>query len=575
MDGWNYWASNRISRRTALRGAGAAGLGLAGAALIGCGDDEPEATATGTAPPSGGTSTPAPTGTQPPAAGEPRFGGQIARSGTTNRTGFNPVKNWQDANYGVGIHVYDRMLSSRFNDDLHVLEAAESIELPDDLTVIYTLKEGLVYQDRAPVNGRAVESEDVVVAQDYAREEPAAQDASFIRIYQESVETPDDRTVIYHLTQPSAYLFAGTQLGHAVSQCLIPRELVSMGPDFDLHEPIGSGPYQLKDYTMEVRYEYERNPTYREAPLPYVDSHVYLGIGGDVTAIEAAFRAKQINAWNYPTSDISERIIADLGDEIVAEEFLAIAQHTRNMSNARPVFQDIRVREAFYRWFEPQPYIDLAANGAAVKCNGMLAEGLAAYRMQPEETAEFLRYDPEAARQLLDAAGFDFNHTYELTAITGAFNESTLQVFEQQIAEVGITNVAYKVAPFSEWGPGITKTGDYDFNLVTYAALDTPHTPLRLMHTEANNINDSWSLDDPEINAMIEETERITDQEEQVAKVKELQLLMFSKYQNATQCITQVNTALRYAEIQNWNEGSSEQVYPIHTHYQIGAWIDA
>ena len=38
----------------------------------------------------------------------------------------------------------------------------------------------------------------------------------------------------------------------------------------------------------------------------------------------------------------------------MAEAFLASAQHTRNMSNARPVFQDIRVREAFYRWFDAE-----------------------------------------------------------------------------------------------------------------------------------------------------------------------------------------------------------------------------
>ena len=61
------WRSTRVSRRRALQGAGAVGMGLAGAALIGCGgDDEPSngggggggggatATSTGTAAPSGG-----------------------------------------------------------------------------------------------------------------------------------------------------------------------------------------------------------------------------------------------------------------------------------------------------------------------------------------------------------------------------------------------------------------------------------------------------------------------------------------------------------------------------------------
>ena len=40
MDGEkNYW-SNRVSRRTALRGGAIGAAGLVGAALIGCGDDD-------------------------------------------------------------------------------------------------------------------------------------------------------------------------------------------------------------------------------------------------------------------------------------------------------------------------------------------------------------------------------------------------------------------------------------------------------------------------------------------------------------------------------------------------------
>ena len=41
----NYWTRNRISRRAALRGVGLGVAGLAGAALIGCGDEDEDTTA--------------------------------------------------------------------------------------------------------------------------------------------------------------------------------------------------------------------------------------------------------------------------------------------------------------------------------------------------------------------------------------------------------------------------------------------------------------------------------------------------------------------------------------------------
>ena len=36
----NYWTRQRVGRRSMVRGAGLASVGLAGAALIGCGGDE-------------------------------------------------------------------------------------------------------------------------------------------------------------------------------------------------------------------------------------------------------------------------------------------------------------------------------------------------------------------------------------------------------------------------------------------------------------------------------------------------------------------------------------------------------
>src|SRR5690606_40377047 len=121
--------------------------------LIGCSDDDGDGTST----PGAGTSTPgastpgASTGTATAsatgAAGEPRPGGSMTTTGTIPGESFNQVVNFWDANYGSGINIYDRLLSSRLGSPGYVLEAAESVELVDDVTVVFKLKEGMVYQD--------------------------------------------------------------------------------------------------------------------------------------------------------------------------------------------------------------------------------------------------------------------------------------------------------------------------------------------------------------------------------------------------------------------------------------------
>jgi ABC-type transport system substrate-binding protein len=137
-----------------------------------------------------------------------------------------------------------------------------------------------------------------------------------------------------------------------------------------------------------------------------------------------------------------------------------------------------------------------------------------------------------------------------------------------------MNNFTYKILPFSDWGPNITKTGNYDFNCVTYSALDTPQTPLRLHHTNSNNINDSWSLNDPEIDALIEESERLVDREANIAKVKEVQLELLKRYSHASQIYTPIVRPLQWAYLKNWWEGSGAKTWLVHSNYQTGAWVD-
>ena len=43
-DETNYWRRKSLSRRSVMRGAGVAGVGLTTAALVGCGDDDDDTT---------------------------------------------------------------------------------------------------------------------------------------------------------------------------------------------------------------------------------------------------------------------------------------------------------------------------------------------------------------------------------------------------------------------------------------------------------------------------------------------------------------------------------------------------
>jgi peptide/nickel transport system substrate-binding protein len=560
-----YWTRRPLSRRGMIRAGGLAGAGLAGAALIGCGDDDedpPPAAATPAAP---GT-TPAAT---PDADGDgPRSGGTLGMMNAIPQAHFNPITNPAGSEITLSVtHVYDMMFTPRLDDRVMVLEAAESAELVDETTLVVTLKDGLVYQDRPPVNGRPVSSEDIAVMQDYITNEEAAGDRSFQDLLLDSTETPDDQTIVFNLRQPSAYLFTGTQLGAGFHGLIVPRELTE--GDLAGTEPVGSGPYMLDDYQLEVRYEYVKSPTYRRAAegQPYIDRRVRLPMT-DNAALEAAFRGEQIHQW-IPPSESADRIARDLGERVNVTEFTGLNMVTWNMSAAREQYDDERVREAFYRAFNPDELIDLVADGWAVKATGKIAQGLDAYLLDESDSAEYLRYDEAEARSLLDAAGFDFEHVYEMTTLAGAVNESMLQVFTEQWRRIGVQTRAV-VAPAPEWLPNISRTGNYDFvGGVVHPGWDSPQRPMRLHHTNSFTIHQAMGMRDPEIDAMIERTEQIIDRDEQIESIKDLQMELLRRYSHMSYVYTPIQRELLWAHVRDWEFTPTNAVM-----YRTEAWMD-
>jgi ABC-type transport system substrate-binding protein len=311
--------------------------------------------------------------------------------------------------------------------------------------------------------------------------------------------------------------------------------------------------------------------------MPYIDKRTRYVLGTDNTTLEAAFRGKTLSFWSYqpPPPEIVDRLEADLGDEIVVLEWQSLGDFPQHLSNTKPYFEDIRVREAWYRWHNAEQFVELASNGWGVIPPGLISAGLAPWQVSDADTAEYRRSDQEAARQLLDAAGFDFDQEYLLVAITSPHNAVMQQIAVGQMAEVGISNVRVEHAPFADWVAQWSGTGDYDFGIVTYVGYDTPQTPLRLNHSVSNNLNTTWSVKDPTVDALIEESEQLVDREANIEKVREIQMELFKLYAHKKEAYSPIDRSVYWAELKNWHEGTSPALFPAHGNYNADAWIDA
>ena len=138
---------------------------------------------------------------------------------------------------------------------LFIPHLAESWDTPDPLTIIFNIREGVKWQDKAPMNGREFTADDVVFnfqrwlsLGDFAEGAPSW---PVLRPSAESIEsiTATDRyTVVIKLAEPnSAALYQF--LGQGVSFINPPEVIKQHGDVKDWRNLVGTGPYSLTDWT--------------------------------------------------------------------------------------------------------------------------------------------------------------------------------------------------------------------------------------------------------------------------------------------------------------------------------------
>jgi len=134
-------------------------------------------------------------------------------------------------------------------------DLAEIWSTPDPLTYVFHLRRGVRFHD-----GRALTSADVKATFDFIKNPANKSPKQGALRMVTSIETPDDATVIFHLSQPYAS-FSVNLIPSAIG--IVPA---NAGADFSRH-PIGSGPFRFVQQSQDEEVIVERNAQYfRDAP---------------------------------------------------------------------------------------------------------------------------------------------------------------------------------------------------------------------------------------------------------------------------------------------------------------------
>jgi peptide/nickel transport system substrate-binding protein len=301
---WTRIASSRPSRRRALAATGASALGAAFlAACGGSGSTKEE-----TSDKSGLLSKNADTTKQA------KVGGTWKSSYARDATSFDP------AFQGTGANVLARTNNTLVTFQMGVLsdstsnvipELVQSWEYsPDRTALTLKLRRDVKWHNKAPINGRAFDADDVVFTFERAMAKASNRGNFFTSVNPDGLfrswSKPDQYTVVLNLNKPVYYALASlaSSLGGNIS--VLPKETDTT---FDARrDAIGTGPYYLADYSPSVSYTFKRNPEYFDKSAGFIDV-VEQPIVPEYAAQLAQFKAGNIYAFDYTTGVTAEDIL--------------------------------------------------------------------------------------------------------------------------------------------------------------------------------------------------------------------------------------------------------------------------
>ncbi len=410
----------RLGRRAVLRQAALAGAGLASAFALACGGRASQPGA-----PSGPGAGAAATGEvggkaagsligrsgSPPANEQPKRGGVLNWYINGNPPTFDHHRSNSQLTFLPVSGVLSRL--HRFRVAWDVAEAnnravepdlAQSMESPDAVTWVVRLRPDARFHDIAPVNGRAVEAEDVKATLTRALAPENPNRALFNMVDPAQIETPDRSTVIFKLNFPYAPFIKLLASGYY--SWILPREAVA-GEYDPSRKVIGSGPFMMESYTPDVGVTYKRNPNWFEQGRPYIDG-VKLAIIPDAAQRLAQFTGGNLDYLSISFDDLETMQRQNPRAEVIKNWDPGDGQIFFQLGEPNSPFQDIRLRRALSLAIDREAY-------GRVMCNNQYIQGFWvsqthgkwALRMEhlSPEVARWYTYNPQEARQLFEAAG--------------------------------------------------------------------------------------------------------------------------------------------------------------------------
>lgn len=337
------------------------------------------------------------------AAAEPKHGGTLTYSFTPEPTALSTIATTAVPTAIVATKIFESLLTYEGASLEPKPGLAESWTVsPDQRSYTFKLRSGVKWQDGAPFTSADVKfSVEKIVKPLHAR-------GKIYFNHLVAVDAPDPLTVVFKLDKPVPFFLKAFQPSETPMfpmHLLGTADLSAFRQSEFMRQPIGTGPFMLKEWKKGSYIILERNPNYWRAGHPYLD-RIVMRVIPDDNAKVVALRNGEIDL--APMNTIPGAMLAALKNDknlTMSHEgseglgpVMGLLVNLRN----KPL-SDLRVREAMSLAMERKKIADVMFYGLGEPATNPIVHSNPVYYDKNIKPYEF---DPNRANKLLDEAGY-------------------------------------------------------------------------------------------------------------------------------------------------------------------------
>jgi peptide/nickel transport system substrate-binding protein len=311
----------------------------------------------------------------------------------------------------------------------------------------------------------------------------------------DTIDTPDDRTLVINLKQRSAPFLAALAM---FSAAVLPEKALKEGGDDFGSNPIGAGAFNLKEWKRGQYISLVKNPHFWEADRVKLDGVEWSYIPNDNTRI-LKLQTGEVDAAIFIPFNRAKELDGNKDINVHMDPSSRMDHMLVNHSH-KPL-DDLRVRQAIYHALNRQAIVDVVTFGFGKVANSFIPAGAMHYNPDNFDYP----YDPEKAKKLLADAGVK-GLTLDLLVTAGdSVHDQIAVMVKDQLGKVGIDVNIVKQEEGQQWDSTVAGEYDTSVNYWTNDVIDPDQKSSFCVFGDKENMSYYTRYSNPKVTALVEQ----------------------------------------------------------------------